>query len=768
MGLWRQLIDPSAEHSPPAQKLWTEMDHGQKQRGEVRTGRLLGIVEAEMRKSSRIFFLVDALDEFPEASRQELISSLKSLQSKTHCNLMVTSRKLDSIAHMFDNDLEIQTDAQTDDLVTYIAARIQETPFQKFKRRYVTMETDVLKEVIPKCDKMFLLARLYMDSLSNQTRVSHFKNALETLPIGLNTIYDDALKRIAADVSHTEDALKVLYWVSFAKRPLTVDELIHALAVNIEDKDYDADNELLDEITSICAGLLIVDHISCVVRLAHHTTDEYLKKIQTKSFPGISSHMASVLLTYVSFNVFKTQAAVTRADATNILREYPLLEYAATNWGRHFSDSDDLDTGIRLRALEYLKQPHRFPDFLIKEIIEKKHDASLPGNINGTHIAVVFDLQEFIPALQASGPQQTTEKSPMPSPLWVAAMFGRARAAELLVAGGADVNGSSGYPIKPLHRAAGTGRSLEICRLLIEHGADVNTPFATDAAYQSDVTWIRMQTPLHEAAWHNNPEIAAFLLSKGANMYAMTSDHETPWDFAVHCRSFATLHVLIEAFQGPGHWSKMIIQSLVRLGSTELISTMIQKGLDVNQISRHGKRALDLALEIGDDSIITVLLDNGAVSHYPWSQTQMEVASFSDRPWFGLLRRALFEDRLNWQPNAQGGHIFEERSWQPPLIVTRESPIEPHLRLDVPGEIVLPVKTIVFKTVSQDQGWSDSEYDHGTYSNSQTFFDFMVRLPGRVGAGDSSEGSMSSIGSTDTIHISNLHASPTWRTHTTI
>ncbi|KAK7724801.1 hypothetical protein SLS63_008495 [Diaporthe eres] len=245
MGLWRQLIDPSAEHSSLTTKLWTDMDSGQKQRGEVRTGRLLEIVKAEMQKSSRIFFLVDALDKFPEASQQELISSLNSLQSKTHCNLMVTSRKLDSIARIFDKDPEIQIDAQNDDLVTYITARIQEAPFQKIKQKYTAMETDVLKEVIPKCDKMFLLARLYMDSLSNQTR----------------TMYDDAFIRIAADVPHTEDALKVLYWVSFAKRPLTVDELIHALAVTLEDKEYDADNELLDEITSICAGLLIIDPI---------------------------------------------------------------------------------------------------------------------------------------------------------------------------------------------------------------------------------------------------------------------------------------------------------------------------------------------------------------------------------------------------------------------------------------------------------------------------------------------------------------------------
>ncbi|KAG6362304.1 hypothetical protein INS49_010534 [Diaporthe citri] len=304
-------------------------------------------------------------------------------------------------------------------------------------------------------------------------------------------------------------------------------------------------------------------------------------------------------------------------------------------------------------------------------------------------------------------------------------MFGKAHAVELLIAGGADVNGTSGYLVKALHRAAGTGGSLEICRLLIEHGADVNAPFATDPVYESDVTWIRLQTPLHEAAWHDNPKIAALLLAKGADMYAMTSDHETPWDFAVHCRSFATIDVLIEAFRGPGHWSKMIIRSLVRSGSTELINSMIQKGLDVNEISRHGKRALDLALDIGDENVITVLLENGAVSHYPWSQTQMEVAIFSDRPWFDLLCRALFEDRLNWQPNAQGENTFEERSWQPPLIITRESPIEPHLRLTVPGDIVLPVKTIVFKTVSLDQGWSDVQYDHGTYSNSQTFFDFM-------------------------------------------
>lgn len=71
-------------------------------------------------------------------------------------------------------------------------------------------------------------------------------------------------------------------WVVNAKRPLTVQELQVALAIESGAKKLDVDNLLdIEIILSVCAGLVIVNEQLSVVRLVHYTTQEYLDSIQS-------------------------------------------------------------------------------------------------------------------------------------------------------------------------------------------------------------------------------------------------------------------------------------------------------------------------------------------------------------------------------------------------------------------------------------------------------------------------------------------------------
>ena len=65
--------------------------------------------------------------------------------------------------------------------------------------------------------------------------------------------------------------------------------------------------------------------------------------------------------------------------------------------------------------------------------------------------------------------------------------------------------------MQPLHSAA-AGRHLEVCRLLIAAGADVN-------ATQRDEF-----TPLHAAAQHGDVELVELFLSAGADPTAQTDE----------------------------------------------------------------------------------------------------------------------------------------------------------------------------------------------------------------------------------------------------
>ena len=68
-------------------------------------------------------------------------------------------------------------------------------------------------------------------------------------------------------------------WVSNAERPLRIDELRHALAVEIGATDFDLENvPPQDTVLGSCLGLAVVDKETSQVRLIHYTLQEYLSR----------------------------------------------------------------------------------------------------------------------------------------------------------------------------------------------------------------------------------------------------------------------------------------------------------------------------------------------------------------------------------------------------------------------------------------------------------------------------------------------------------
>jgi len=105
--------------------------------------------------------------------------------------------------------------------------------------------------------------------------------------------------------------------------------------------------------------------------------------------------------------------------------------------------------------------------------------------------------------------------------LHLAAFFGKAEVARLLLESGAGVDAYTRNPFanQPLHAAA-AGRHIEVCRVLLAAGADVNA--TQHGGY----------TPLHEAAQHGDVEMSELFLSASADPSATTDEGKTPVDIA--------------------------------------------------------------------------------------------------------------------------------------------------------------------------------------------------------------------------------------------
>jgi hypothetical protein len=93
-------------------------------------------------------------------------------------------------------------------------------------------------------------------------------------------------------------AMSILRWISHSKRPLLVDEVCHALAVEWDDDeeprcDLDLDNMLDPEsLVDVCHVLVIIEDESKIIRLVHFTTDEFFNVSRGSLFPDAETQIS--------------------------------------------------------------------------------------------------------------------------------------------------------------------------------------------------------------------------------------------------------------------------------------------------------------------------------------------------------------------------------------------------------------------------------------------------------------------------------------------
>lgn len=84
------------------------------------------------------------------------------------------------------------------------------------------------------------MAQLHMNELTRKPTRRELRKALDVLPAKLDETYDQAMERIKSqDAGDASLAHQVLGWISTTLRPLTIEELQHALAVMPGDQDLD-------------------------------------------------------------------------------------------------------------------------------------------------------------------------------------------------------------------------------------------------------------------------------------------------------------------------------------------------------------------------------------------------------------------------------------------------------------------------------------------------------------------------------------------------
>ena len=183
-------------------------------------------------------------------------------------------------------------------------------------------------------------------------------------------------------------------------RPLRIDELRYALAVEIGSTHLDPDNiPSTQTILRCCLGLIAVDKEASTVRLIHFTLHEYLRN-HSSLFSNPHGTIAEVCLTYLNLLSPEDPFPPSSKDMT----ETPLLEYASCYWMAH-AQIETADAGKSL-AVKLLGQydTHRSARLLLSKIyceegrLWGRYGLQSAG-FTGLHVAAFFGNTEIVASL---------------------------------------------------------------------------------------------------------------------------------------------------------------------------------------------------------------------------------------------------------------------------------------------------------------------------------------------------------------------------------
>lgn len=187
----------------------------------------------------------------------------------------------------------------------------------------------------------FRLVEFQLNYVLARTEPRKIMAALQSLPHDLPEAYKEVFKRIEMQGADRKDlVVKIISWIRYARRTLTMDELREAIATEPGDTDLDPDYLLAPGfIVEISESLISHDESSGYVGFSHFTVYEFLNSLESPSlFSPVD--IAKVCLTCLGFEVFESPCESAEV-VEEMLQIHPFCRYVAEYWGSHTRAADE-------------------------------------------------------------------------------------------------------------------------------------------------------------------------------------------------------------------------------------------------------------------------------------------------------------------------------------------------------------------------------------------------------------------------------------------
>ena len=411
-------------------------------------------------------------------------------------------------------------------------------------------------------------------------------------------------------------------------------EIQHALAVEPGDSNLDEDNiperELL---LSVCNGLVTYEKERGFLALVHYTFQQYLEQKAKTLFPEAQAEIVRTCLTYLSFDEFEQGPCHQDRDLMVRRKRWPLLRYAVCEWGQHARQG--AEEICRDLIVSFLSQDAKLSASVqilwVRESVGSTYTLDFPLKVSALWLASLYGLERTVSHLLASQRHDVNRKTSWgDTPLHQAAGHGHVRILELLLSNGADVTAQDCAGNTSLHMASfdwsqnvacdmfnsmgqetwrwieikveKSDLSLNVTRLLLDHGADVN---AVD---------IRGETPLHNAVINGQKSLTQLLLASGADVTLVNQDGNAPLTLASEYGDEEITRVLLEhdlQRQVQNGITNTAMRTAAYEGRFSLVKILLSRSLEENLLHPEGRTPLHMSAFLGSLECLVYFENDG-------------------------------------------------------------------------------------------------------------------------------------------------------------
>ena len=437
----------------------------------------------------RVFIIADGLDESGSVdplSQGALMSVIEGhLKNLLHedaansprINLLISSRFDQQLTDGLDGFQSITISAVPEELRTFIRSELESTFYlpawvnpQLGQRihRDVDLRDRVVEHCVSRAGNTFLLPRLHINLLRQQINLKQLLKAARMLSIDMSRSIRETMDRIQNQTETLRSlGIRVLFWVLKAMRPLRIDELRHALAVDLE-AEITVDDDLSDEdllhdnmaeeeliphalIVASCAGLVSVHDRTGIVQLIHLSVAQYLEQVEGELFPHSHSVISKACLFYLSNDEFMQSDSGNENLIKRWLSGHPFLAYSLEYWGHHARLAPERDVLDQIKSLILRSDRANFL-FRGLHLVLWESLNHCADRCPALFLTSYFGLIGTLKGLTGNGDAIDKSDSFGRTPLYIASALGHTGIVQLLLNSGADVSGR-----KPVESAEGLG-----------------------------------------------------------------------------------------------------------------------------------------------------------------------------------------------------------------------------------------------------------------------------------------------------------------------